>query len=651
MMLMHPDQHGAFEVASFLEESKARLNQDDFLAVSMDMANEQDKAVFEALTHNKEGFQAWRENMARTSMHMELSDYSALFEHHRSSLLDLAAEMNIPVQVNKISFDALLRKVDAEVSVRERRAPKGAAAFVEARVAVAALHQNAHLFQSRSNLHSLLVSDAIVYGVGTQIGEMLDWVVSKVKQYKCSWCKAVVASIIKGLCNVAGKAICTLLVGTLTGPLAPLGSKFLCDFPVYLSTLFTQWCTTGVNWLRNRLRLSDDCMCSFTIPSFTIPATDFTVAGVSVFKSAKKTIAIGQVCPTAAGQCAWSTDAQKQSYDVKKAADDAANAKLAAAEAERVKKMTKAEKIAYHTKIIKGEIKTAMSAALVKELLENVTGLGKSAVGAVVAGAKALATGDVKGAVTAAAKSVAKSVAETTVKSATKAAGTAVKNVAASAAKTATKIAVGAVTTTAINNVAKVAEKAVATGAANAGAKAETVLRTAGNTVVKGATAVVSATQGKEAAAAYNAKATANVDKAAAAVGKATTATAGVVGNLAVTLAKNSANGIVSAKVVKPLAQKVGDTVAGKTAATSTAAPAKTTPAKTAAAKTTTAKSTVVAKTAAAAKTAATTLSDAVKSATVSVANTAVTTATAKAAAAKAAVDKAAAEKKAEEDE
>jgi len=149
--------------------------------------------------------------MARTGMHMELSDYSALHEHHRASLLDLAASVDIPVQVNAISFEALLRKVDVEVSLRERRSPKGAAAFVEARVTVSTLHQNAHLFQSQSTLHSLLVQHAVMFGVGTQIGQAFDWVIKNVAKYKCTWCKNIVSHILKNACKAAGKAIVRFL--------------------------------------------------------------------------------------------------------------------------------------------------------------------------------------------------------------------------------------------------------------------------------------------------------------------------------------------------------------------------------------------------------------------------------------------------------
>ena len=388
----------ADEFASYIDNASKTLTQDDFLAVAFDMSNAQDRAAIDALTQDKEGFQAWRENMARTSMHMELSDYSALFEHHRSSLLDLAAEMNIPVQVNKISFDALLRKVDAEVSVRERRAPKGAAAFVEARVAVAALHQNAHLFQSRSNLHSLLVSDAIVYGVGTQIGKAFDWMTVKIKENKCKWCKSVVDFFIKKACDAAGKALCMLLVSLAVPPLGAIIAKLFCDFPLYLGKLLGSWCTAGIKWLQDKTRMTSDCMCSFTIPTMTLPATNFATLGVTIFSSTKRVIALGQVCPTQPGQCAGSSDADKKAYDIKKAADDAAKAKKAAKELERIKKMTKAEKIAYHTKILKGEVLSSLDKKIVNEVLGTVTGLGTTALGALAkAGGKVL-SGDFKGA-------------------------------------------------------------------------------------------------------------------------------------------------------------------------------------------------------------------------------------------------------------
>ena len=560
MHLMSPGHETGDFVGSFLQNAKERLTQDDFLAVPFDMNSEQDKAVFEALTHNKEGFQAWRENMARTTMHMELSDYSTLYEHHRSSLLDLAANMDIPVELHKTSFDALLRKVDAEVSVRERRSPKGAAAFVEARVAVAALHQHAHLFQSRTTLQSLLLTDAITYGIGSQIGEAFDWVVSKVKQYKCTWCKNVVIHIQKKACAMFGKAVCTLLVSAMSGPLGAIASKFFCGFPLFLNSLFSGWCNQGVAYLQRILRITPDCICSFTIPTFTIPATDFKVAGVSVYKNTKREIAIGQVCTVAAGQCAGSSDADKKAYDTKKAADDAARAKKAAEEAERVKKMTKAEKIAYHTKIIKGEIKSNLSQRLVTELLDSVTGLSKSLGKSALAGAKALATDGVKGAVTAAAKSLA----ESTVKGAAKAVGKQVQAAAATTAKAVTKAAIGAVGTVAANRLGNAVQPTLNKAASAVANTASKAINATGTAIVKGQTAVISTVKGKAAGAAYNTKATAAVKKVTNAVNKTVDTVGKFAGESTVTLGKGIINGGLATKVGGPAGGYVADKINGK---------------------------------------------------------------------------------------
>jgi len=386
-----------------LETRRETLSQDDYLAVPFDMSSEQDKAVFEALTHNKEGFQAWRENMARTHMHMELADYNALFEQHRTSLLDLAASVEIPVHVNSVSFDALLRKVDAEVSVRERRSPKGAAAFVEARVTVAALHQNAHLFRARSTLHSLVIQDAVMFGVQDQIGQAFDWIVSKIQANKCTYCKAVYSFIIKKACQAAGSAICKMLIAAATGPIGVILGKYLCDAPLFMSKILGGVCDAAVTALLTKARITAECVCSVTVPTFSIPATDFKVLGASVFKMDKRTIAIGLICPVVAGQCIGSSTSDKKAYDAQKAVDDAKKAAAAKEERAKIAKMTKAEKIAYHTKVLKGEIKSNLTEQEIHAVLGSVTGLTSAA----LAGLKKLATGDVKGAAVAVAKGVA----------------------------------------------------------------------------------------------------------------------------------------------------------------------------------------------------------------------------------------------------
>lgn len=44
------------EIAAYIEDVGDRLSLQDYLAAPFDMNNNQDKAVFEALTHDKSGF-------------------------------------------------------------------------------------------------------------------------------------------------------------------------------------------------------------------------------------------------------------------------------------------------------------------------------------------------------------------------------------------------------------------------------------------------------------------------------------------------------------------------------------------------------------------------------------------------------------------
>jgi len=543
--LLAPGDNAAADVASYLETMRQTLTQDDFLAVPFDMNDAKDKEVFAALTRNKAGFQAWRENTARTGYHMELNDYEALFDKHRSSLLDLASSLDMPVENNRVSYQALLRKVDVEVAQRERRSPKGAAtSFVEARVAIAALHEHTHLFNGRSTMHSLIVQDAIVYGVGEDIGKAFDWVVKNLNQHKCYWCKAVVIQIRRSLCQAAGKAICGLLVGLLSGPLGVVTNKFLCGFPVYLNSIFSGWCIQGVAFIQDKLSLSNDCLCSFSVPNFVIPATDFKVLGVSVFKSSRHDIQIGQICPTKVGQCAGSSQAEKDKFADDKKVSDAARAAAAAAEAEKVKKMTVKEKIAYHSKILAGEVKTNLTDRMVSELLTAFTGMGQAVGGTLLKGAKELVKGNVKGAVA----SVAADAAKTTVKAAAKA-------VASTAAVAIAKSSIGSVTTVAVNNVGKQVMKGVAAGSTIVANNAAAAVNTVGTLGVKTAAAVTKiATGDAQKAAAVTAKGNALVKNATAKTNATAKAVSNTLGKFTVDTAKIWTNSHIGAKVLGPAA-------------------------------------------------------------------------------------------------
>jgi len=307
LALLNPSSSdaGLAEVVAYLDETTASLTHNDYLAVAFDIDNNaSDRAIFDALTENKDAFTAWREDIARAEMHMELAEYSALFEQHRSSLLDLAASLGITVQVHQVSFDALLRKVDAEVSLRERRAPKGVAAAVDARALVSGLYEHAYLFNSRTTLHPLIAQDAIQFGLGAQIGKAIDWVMGKVNTYKCQWCQSIVKSIREKMCDFAGKKICTLLVDAMTGPLGLIADKFFCGFPVHLDSVFAGWCVKGVEWIQRATKVTDNCVCSFTVPTFTFKAHEFTVFGKVVYRNKARSVALGQICIPKAGTCA-----------------------------------------------------------------------------------------------------------------------------------------------------------------------------------------------------------------------------------------------------------------------------------------------------------------------------------------------------------
>jgi len=578
MQLFTPGANEAAETAAYLVSMRESINQDDFLAVPFDTNNAEDAKVLEALTHNKEGFQAWRNNMARTAYHMELNDYEALFDKHRSSLLDLAGSLGITVENHRTSFDALLRRVDSEVSQRERRSPKGASgSFVEARVAISALHENAHLFRSRSTLHSLLVQDAIMFGVGDQIGEAFDWTVKKITTYKCTWCKSVLKFIRKSACDAAGVAICNLLAAAIGGPVGAVAGKFFCNFPLYLSKLFSTWCQKGISWIMDKLRLSDDCLCGFSVPNFVIPATEFKVLGVTVYSNTRRDIVIGQICVTKPGQCAGSTDTEKATYDKQKKESDEKKAKAAAEEEARVRKMTTKEKIAYHTKIISGEIKTNMSDRVIADLLTKFTGLGKSVGKTLINGAKQLAKGDVKGAVKTVVVDTAKDIASTTVKQVA-------KDVTAAAVKTVTTAALGATAKVLTDKGAAVANKAVADKAKQVGVAVEQKVSTVGKAAVK-TTANVVGVVSKTAANTVTTKGNAAVNTVAKAAGTAAAATTKAAGNLVVDVARNSVNNIVADKVIKPTTTKLSNKISGKSTATKTEAELKAEKEKEAAAK------------------------------------------------------------------
>jgi len=398
-----PSSAEAHEMTQAFTAMKQMYTIDDFLATPFDLAVPADADFIEKITGgiNNPVFKAWRENFARNVYHMEHADYSALYSTHRDNLCGLADSLQVRYTTHGDSFDSLLRRVDAELAVRERRAPKGAAAasFVEARVAVAALHQHKHLFQGRATLHALLVQDALMFGLGDWLAEAFDWVIAKVTVYKCTWCKAVVNFLKKGACDLAGEAMCTAMVALMSGGAAVAAQRFFCRFPLYIGKIFGEWCVKGLNWILAKAGLTDDCLCGFRIPSFNVPATKFEVLGATLFSSPARSVAIGAVCPTRPGQCIGSTPEEKAAHEKLVKQEEAELAKKRELEKQIVSRMTREQKIAYHKKIIAGEIKTAMTDAMVNEFLGSVTGLGVSGAKALIAGGKKLLTGDVKGAV------------------------------------------------------------------------------------------------------------------------------------------------------------------------------------------------------------------------------------------------------------
>ncbi len=548
----------AASVASFIDSARGTLTQEDFQAVPFDLQNAEDAKVFEALTRNKAAFQSWRENTARTVYHMELNDYEALFAKSRSSLLDLAESVQVPVVLHSTSYASLMKSIDAAVTAGERASPKGTASFVEARVSLAALRESAYLYEGRTTLHSLIVQDAITYGVGSQIAEAFDWVVMKVRTYKCAWCKSIVTFIRRAACVAAGDAICVLMTTAMGGPVGLIASKFFCGFPLYLGRLFATWCTQGVQWLQKQTRVTDECLCAFTVPQMLIPATTFTVLKMTVFSSPQRAVTLGQICVTQAGQCVGSTQTEQDKYDANKKIEDEKREKAAAEEAERVKKMTLQQKIAYHQKILAGQIKTNMSEKLVFDLLQSVTGLGKSAGQALLRGATELAKGNIKGAAMAAGGQLISDVAKMGAKQVA-------KQVAGKVVQLATASAVDATTRVAVNKVAGIAARGVAAGAATMGNAASNSVAIAGKAATNLSATVAGAIGGAKAEASVRKTGEELTATVSSVTGKVVEGSAGFVGKVMVDAGRNAAAHSARNAVANTLGERAGSAVSGGT--------------------------------------------------------------------------------------
>ncbi len=537
----------ALEVAAYLAAAKAQISEADFLSIPFNPATSaEDAQLFAALVPDQAAFRAWRENVARTAYHMQLDDYEAVFSRARDRVFALANTLDLTVTPHAESYEGLSRRCARALAARERAAKgkggnKGTSSFVESHLALSAVQEAAHLFQGRSTLHSLIAQDALVYGVGTTISQAIDWIGSQIHRFKCPWCKTLISFARRAACIAAGTAVCGLLVTAMGGPLGVIASKFFCNFPLYLSRLFATWCEQAVRYITDRLRQSEDCMCSFTVPNLSIPATDFKVAGLSVFKSKAVSIGVGQLCTVKPGQCAGSTKEEQEKFDTNKAKSEAARAVKAAEEAERVKKMTLSQKIDYHRKIIAGEVQSNMTDKMIFDLLTSATGLGKSMGKAIIAGAGKLIHGDVKGAAAAVGAEAAKQLAKASV--------TATRNYVVSSAVSA---GVTAVARTVVDRTAAAARIGVDNAANIAGAVVSTTARAVGNVGVSAHAAVLNATGNAKAAADARANGRAKVDAVANGLGNVVSTGSRVVGNLATTIAANAATQSAANKIGAP---------------------------------------------------------------------------------------------------
>jgi hypothetical protein len=372
------DPIGSGALVEHLSSLEQTLSLADFVRTPFSLDRAEDRVVFEELTADKAAFQARRENHVRTHFHMELADYEALFEQHRSSLLDLASALAVPYEEHTSSFEALLRRVDAAQATRERRAGAAAAgSFVEARVAVAALHGAQHLFRGRLTLHSLLVQDALELGLVEKIKDVYTWLKSNLPRAKCLLCKSVLNSLKRGACNAVGEIMCTTLVTMMTAGVGATASRFFCGFPVYLSAIFGRWCFLGVNYLQAQASISNQCICNFTIPSVSLPAVKFTLLGKELFSSPKIDLVTGgYVCNAQPGQCSGSK-AERADYEKRRAV-------LEQQELKRIAAMTLQEKAWHHYQILSGELATNLSDKLVETTLTAATGLGSDALSTIL---------------------------------------------------------------------------------------------------------------------------------------------------------------------------------------------------------------------------------------------------------------------------
>lgn len=261
------EENDAMDLAHMISSS---INLADAVFEPLDLSQELDRRVYDAMISDPD-FLEYRDQKYLTSHGISANQFDLAFEGAREALLSTADMVGVSVDLKSDSYEDVLDKITISSTLQNSQLLQSSE-FV-------ALYTNSIFFEGFKNLEEPVLQDMLT-AMPPIVSKFIDFLVRVINQYKCSWCKSIVNQIRKKLCKVAGELMCGLAARAF-GPLEPVAFKYACHSPLNVSSIFGGWCQTGVKYIQRQTGWTDNKICSFSIPRFSV---------------AGKSIGIGRIC-------------------------------------------------------------------------------------------------------------------------------------------------------------------------------------------------------------------------------------------------------------------------------------------------------------------------------------------------------------------
>jgi hypothetical protein len=222
---------------------------------------------------------------------IDSEEYDQNAEKYRTSLLELASILDIPVNPYITSYFELLEECQEMYDVVAAAGNPNLLDLDNVYEVLLTLDGGIEFFNYSYTMLPVDVEEYILQGV-VHIDGMIRWVKSWVSSNKCRVCKELVRWVKKKACGKAGAAVCKVIAGFAAPAISPIVMKFGCGAPLNLSGHLTNLCQKGVNWIQKKAGVTDTKICkSINFGTIRIPKHNG-----AIFVTSAHTITIGSLC-------------------------------------------------------------------------------------------------------------------------------------------------------------------------------------------------------------------------------------------------------------------------------------------------------------------------------------------------------------------